>query len=268
MSLSQAAPLRLGLPDLQRLRAAPPIRLGALMEIPIDLHLHARLDRRRRGRPDAPADRAAGLAARDARADRAAARRRQRGRRGVAGDHAAASTSPSVLVPDAAGAADARPHEVRLRRAALRQGAYVLADGRGGKPDVLLLGTGSEVALCVAAYEQLTAEGIAARVVSMPSWELFERQAEDVPRAGAAAGRSRRASRSSRRRPSAGTATSASTGHDDRHAHLRRVGAAQGPPEEVRLHAGGRGGRRARAAVRVAAGVGPPSATRQALATS
>ena len=46
----------------------------------------------------------------------------------------------------------------------------------GGKPAVILIGTGSEVALCVDAYEALTREGIAARVVSMPSWELFEQQ--------------------------------------------------------------------------------------------
>src|SRR5262249_18493146 len=57
----------------------------------------------------------------------------------------------------------------------LRKGAYVLADAPGGKPDVLLLATGSEVTLCVQAYEQLNAEGVRARVVSMPSWEMFER---------------------------------------------------------------------------------------------
>src|SRR5205814_257545 len=56
----------------------------------------------------------------------------------------------------------------------LHRGAYVLADAPGGRPEVLLLGTGSEVALCVAAYEVLAAEGIGARVVSMPSWEVFE----------------------------------------------------------------------------------------------
>src|SRR5437879_6596524 len=54
------------------------------------------------------------------------------------------------------------------------KGAYVLADAVNGKPDVLLLATGSEVSLCVEAYERLKAEGIAARVVSMPSWEIFE----------------------------------------------------------------------------------------------
>jgi transketolase len=60
----------------------------------------------------------------------------------------------------------------------LAQGAYVLADAEGGAPEVLLLGTGSEVALCLAAYEQLHAAGVRARVVSMPSWELFDRQPE------------------------------------------------------------------------------------------
>jgi transketolase len=58
----------------------------------------------------------------------------------------------------------------------LARGAYVLADAPGGKPDVLLLATGSEVSLCVDAYERLKADGIAARVVSMPSWDLFEHQ--------------------------------------------------------------------------------------------
>ncbi|MBC7603750.1 MAG: transketolase [Ramlibacter sp.] len=56
------------------------------------------------------------------------------------------------------------------------RGAYVLADADDRKPDVLLLASGSEVALCIAAYEQLKLEGVKARVVSMPSWDLFERQ--------------------------------------------------------------------------------------------
>ncbi len=58
----------------------------------------------------------------------------------------------------------------------LDKGAYILAEAPGGTPEVLLLATGSEVALCLAAYERLITEGIRARVVSMPSWELFERQ--------------------------------------------------------------------------------------------
>ncbi|HEY7187776.1 MAG TPA: transketolase C-terminal domain-containing protein, partial [Vicinamibacterales bacterium] len=56
----------------------------------------------------------------------------------------------------------------------VQRGAYTLADAKKGKPDVLLLATGSEVSLCVEAYERLKTEGISARVVSMPSWELFE----------------------------------------------------------------------------------------------
>ena len=58
------------------------------------------------------------------------------------------------------------------------RGAYVLADADDGRPDLLLLASGSEVALCIAAYEQLKFEGVQARVVSMPSWDLFERQDE------------------------------------------------------------------------------------------
>lgn len=58
----------------------------------------------------------------------------------------------------------------------LARGAYVLADAEDGKPEVLLLATGSEVPLCVEAYEQLRAEGVKARVVSMPCWEIFEQQ--------------------------------------------------------------------------------------------
>jgi transketolase len=56
------------------------------------------------------------------------------------------------------------------------KGGYVLADAAGGKPDVILLASGSEVGLCVAAYEKLTADSVKTRVVSMPSWELFEKQ--------------------------------------------------------------------------------------------
>ena len=60
--------------------------------------------------------------------------------------------------------------------AGLARGAYVLADADDGEPDVVLIASGSEVALAVEAYERLVAEGIRARVVSMPSWALFEQQ--------------------------------------------------------------------------------------------
>jgi transketolase len=61
----------------------------------------------------------------------------------------------------------------------LTRGAYVLADAGEGDPEVILMATGTEVGLVVAAYEQLAADGIRVRVVSMPSWELFERQPEE-----------------------------------------------------------------------------------------
>ena len=58
----------------------------------------------------------------------------------------------------------------------LARGAYILADASEGTPEVILIGTGTEIALCLEAYELLTKEGVRARVVSMPSWKLFEHQ--------------------------------------------------------------------------------------------
>ena len=60
----------------------------------------------------------------------------------------------------------------------LRRGAYIFADS-GGEPELILMATGSELQLCVAAYEQLTKTGVRCRVVSMPSWELFQQQSEE-----------------------------------------------------------------------------------------
>src|SRR5829696_7610924 len=60
----------------------------------------------------------------------------------------------------------------------LRRGGYVLADPQGGEPEVILIATGSEVPLAVAAHEKLIADGVRSRVVSMPCWELFDRQEE------------------------------------------------------------------------------------------
>jgi transketolase len=58
----------------------------------------------------------------------------------------------------------------------LQKGGYVLADAAGGQPAVILIGTGSELSLCADAAEKLASEGVKARVVSLPSWELFEQQ--------------------------------------------------------------------------------------------
>jgi len=57
-------------------------------------------------------------------------------------------------------------------------GAYVLADPPGGKPEVILIGSGSELSICVNAHEELLAEGVRSRVVSIPSWEIFEHQTQ------------------------------------------------------------------------------------------
>jgi transketolase len=62
--------------------------------------------------------------------------------------------------------------------AGVAQGAYILAEAQGGPPQALLLATGSEVSLALEAREKLSREGIRVRVVSMPSWELFEKQSE------------------------------------------------------------------------------------------
>ena len=58
-------------------------------------------------------------------------------------------------------------------------GAYVLADAPGGKPEVILIATGSEVSLAIQAHEALLADGVRSRMVSMPSWEIFEHQAQE-----------------------------------------------------------------------------------------
>jgi transketolase len=58
-------------------------------------------------------------------------------------------------------------------------GAYILADAAGGDPEVILIASGSEVSLAVAAHEKLAAEGIRSRVVSMPSWDIFEHQTQE-----------------------------------------------------------------------------------------
>jgi transketolase len=63
--------------------------------------------------------------------------------------------------------------------AGLQRGGYVLADASDGRPDVILIGAGSEVSLCVGAYEKLSAEGVKTRVVSLPCWELFDAQPEE-----------------------------------------------------------------------------------------
>ena len=102
----------------------------------------------------------------------------RRSRRG--GDHCGFRHEPVALILTR----QAVPTLDRTKYASaegVQRGAYVLADADDGRPQVLLLATGSEVALCVEAYEKLKAEGIKARVVSMPSWEMFEHYCRDHP---------------------------------------------------------------------------------------
>ena len=115
------------------------------------------------------------------------------------------------------------------------RGAYVLADPPEGDPEVILIATGSEVAMTVDAYEQLTADGIRARVVSMPSMELFDKQPPGLPRGGPAAvgdGPGRGGEGHPVRLGPLGRLDR--RGH--RHEHLRRVRAHEGAAGQVRLH--------------------------------
>jgi transketolase len=59
------------------------------------------------------------------------------------------------------------------------KGAYILAEAQGGRPEAILMGTGSEVSLCLSAYETLNSQGVKVRVVSMPSWDIFEHQSRE-----------------------------------------------------------------------------------------
>ena len=167
----RAPRLRQHVPRLLRLHAAggPPRGDHAAAG---HLRLHARLDRRRRGRPDAPADRAAGDAPRHPQPGGPPPGRRQRDRRGVARRRGTARRphDAGAHAPEAPGA---RPHGARAAPPAPPRGAYVLLDPPGGTPQAILIATGSEVHVALAAAKLLQADRVRVRVVSMPSWELF-----------------------------------------------------------------------------------------------
>ena len=174
LALSKVRGLRLGLPDLLATTARAPLRLAAIMEIPtIHIFTHDSIGVGEDGPTHQPIEHLASL-------------RAMPGivviRPGDANEVAEAwrltmelQHDPVVLVLSR----QAMPTLDRSRYApadGVRRGAYVLADPPEGDPEVLLLASGTEVALVVAAHEQLTQEGVRSRVVSMPSWELFERQ--------------------------------------------------------------------------------------------
>ena len=114
------------------------------------------------------------------------------------------------------------------------RGAYVLADPPGGKPELILIATGSEVSLCVQAHEELLAEGIRSRVVSMPSWDIFEHQTAGVSGQRAAAGGDRAGRGGAGLDLRLGTLRRPRRPHH-RHEDLRRLGPAQGALAKIRL---------------------------------
>ncbi len=152
----------------------PPIRLAALMRLPRDLRVHARQHRRsaRTARRTSPIEHIAALRAipnliviRPADANETAEAWRA-AIENTAGPTALVLTRQNVPTLDRATLAAA---------SGLRRGGYVLSDG-GGVPDVILIATGSEVSVALAAAGLLRGEGRRARVVSLPSWELFAQQ--------------------------------------------------------------------------------------------
>ena len=201
-----------------------PIRLSALMELPVVfIFTHDSIGVGEDGPTHQPVEQVVGLRGIPGLIVLAPGRR-QRGRRGVA-RRARAQAPAGLPDPEPAEFADPRPHPLRRRRAGCKRGAYVLADAGSGPPEVILMATGSEVALCVEVYEKLAAEGVAARVVSMPSWELFEQQDEAYRAARAAA----RGDPPGRGRAGLDTwlgALCRVARRDHRHEDLRRLGAA------------------------------------------
>ncbi|MBV9812555.1 MAG: transketolase, partial [Acetobacteraceae bacterium] len=152
-----------------------PIRLSAIMELPvIYIFTHDSIGVGEDGPTHEPVEQLAGLRAipgltviRPADANETA----------EAWAFAAAHNGPTLF----ALTRQHLPHldRIRAKQAAVGRGAYILAEAENDRPEVILIGTGSEVALCVKAQERLKAHGIQARVVSMPSWDLFEAQSEE-----------------------------------------------------------------------------------------
>ena len=154
--------------------AREPIRLSALMEIPaIWIFTHDSIGLGEDGPTHQPVEQLASLRAMPGPRHHPALRRQRGGEAWRVLMRLHHSPVALVLTRQAVPILD---RERYAPAAGLERGAYVLADPDEGEPELILIGTGSEVPLCVAAYEQLTAEGEKVRVVSMPSWELFDQQ--------------------------------------------------------------------------------------------
>jgi transketolase len=156
--------------------AKPSIRLSALMELPvIHLFTHDSIGLGEDGPTHQPVEHLAGLRAipglnviRPCDANEVAEAWRVAVDR-THGPVALVLTRQNVPILDRSRYASAE---------GLRRGGYVLADAEGGDPEVILIATGSDVALAAEAYEELTSSGTRARVVSLPSWYLFDQQPE------------------------------------------------------------------------------------------
>ena len=117
----------------------------------------------------------------------------------------------------------------------LRRGGYILADAPSGKPELILIGSGSEVSICVGAYEKLIAEGVQARVVSLPSWRLFDEQPAEYRDAVLPPKVTRRRGRRGRSHSGLGE-IHRTKGKIHRHVRLRGVGPCERGFEALRLH--------------------------------
>ena len=114
------------------------------------------------------------------------------------------------------------------------RGAYILAGDPDTTPEVILIASGTEVGLAVAAYEQLTADGVNARVVSMPSMELFDRQTATTAKPSYRRGHRPGGHRARLRLRSRPLGRHHRPHH--RHAHIRLLRTPERPPRQVRLH--------------------------------
>ena len=153
----------------------PAVRLSALMGLRNGVGLDARLDRRRRGRPHAPARRAPHGAAGDPEPLVRPPCRRQRDRRWPGGSRSSGPDGPVALALTRQKLPTFDRTEVAPASGALR-GAYTLWQRGEGEPEAIVIATGSEVHLALEAAQSLEAN---VRVVSMPCWELFEEQDDD-----------------------------------------------------------------------------------------
>ena len=230
----EAALVRRNVLHLQRLRAPGHPACGA-DGVARHLRLHARRDGRRRGWPDPPACRTIGFVARNSRAGDAASRRRERGGRGVSLHPATPPSAgrPGVVAPSPA---DSGPRASTQPPRESRRAPTCLRTRPAASPRSSSSRREARSVLAVEAHEKLVAEGIRSRVVSMPSWDIFEHQTQEYRDSVLPPGVTARVA-----------VEQASTfgweryvglnGASDRHAYLRGVGAAQGTAKEVWLRA-------------------------------